>query len=145
MKRSRPAFLVVVHSIWVTIAAALLLASCTVVSTPSGYSYQPVPCPPNVTTQPPQAQQPQAQPPIPVPDGQAQTTEPQAPPPPPPAAQQAAPQCYAAVPNSYSYDYYPGVYAYPYGNPYYGYPYYAAPYYGYWYGGVWYHGHGHWH
>lgn len=145
MKRPRPAFLVVVHSVWMTVAAALLLASCTVVSTPAGYTYRQVPCPPGVTAQPTAPAPTQVQPPaqMPAPSDQAQQAEPPAPPP-PPVAQQAAPQCYEAVPNGYNYDYYPGAYAYPYGYPYYGYPYYYGPYYGYWYGGVWYHYHGHW-
>jgi len=106
--------------------AAAMLAGCTVYSTPTGYTYQQTPCPPDLgkSAATPQPAQPQG------------GTQPA-----PPAAQQAAPgttTCYTAIP-TYGYQYYPGYpYApYPYGYPYY--PYYYPYYGGVWVGGVWRH------
>ncbi|HEY1721923.1 MAG TPA: hypothetical protein VGG27_11810 [Magnetospirillaceae bacterium] len=119
----RPAFLPVFHRAWIAFASAVLLASCTVVPAPTSYSYQPTTCPPGVAanTQLPAGQQPQAM----TQDGQ-----------PVPAPQAGAPQvqgqpaaCYTAVPNGYTYNYYPGTPAYPAYYPY-SYPYYYGPYYG---------------
>ncbi len=112
----RPAFLTVFHKAWIALATAVLLASCTVVPAPTSYSYQQMACPPGMTAQaaPPPANAAPA--PAPAPNGQLV---------PAPAA------CYTAVPNGYTYNYYPSAYpaypAYGYGYPY---SYYGPAYYG---------------
>jgi len=151
----RPALIPTLHKIWIALASAMLLAGCAVEPTPASYTYQQTPCPPGVGpgAPPPQAQN--AQPPAEAPPMSGQAPDaPQPPSAPPPQAQAqpqgATPTCYTAVPNSYTYNYYPG-YPYPaYGYPYYPYPYYGyGPYYGpsvgigfgYWHGGDWHHWH----
>lgn len=119
----RPAFLPAFHKAWIALASALLLASCTVVPAPTSYSYQQTACPPGMAAnaQPPAGATPDGQP---APAPQAQSV---------PQAQAAPAACYTAVPNGYTYNYYPGYPAaaypayYPYGYPYYGYPYYYGP------------------
>jgi hypothetical protein len=130
--RRRPAFLTIFHTAWIVLASAFLLAGCTVVPAPVGYSYQAIPCPPGVA--PPAAAPGQTPPP-----DQSNAPPPQVAPTPGAAgAPPATGQCYAAVPNDYTYAAYPG-YSYPY--PYA--PYYGPYPYGYWSGGVFFYGHRH--